>query len=199
MDVLEHGNQMAETTITKTYCVNHPQTETVLRCNKCGKPVCIKCVQLTPVGYRCKECIGVQRRGYYNATPFDYVLAAVIGIPLSVVAGIVMSFITGAAGLFFGALIGIFAGPAAGGIVAEAIRASVQKRRGRYLALVAAIAIVLGGLFGLFGLAWLPLLASLLTGRLALAARVGGNLLFNIGFWVYLVFAVGTAYSRLRA
>ena len=197
MDVLVNVKEMAES--TTTYCVNHPQTETVLRCNKCGKPVCIKCVQLTPVGYRCKECIGVQRRGYYNATPFDYIIAAVVGVVLSIAAGIVMSFITGAAGLFFGALIGIFAGPAAGGVVAEAIRAGVQKRRGRYLGLIAALAMVLGGLFALLGLTVLPLLASVLSGHLALAARAGGGLLFNIGFWVYLVFSVGTAYSRLRA
>lgn len=58
------------------FCVNHPQTETLLRCNKCGKPVCIKCVERTPVGYRCKECLNIQQAGYYTATPFDYAVAA---------------------------------------------------------------------------------------------------------------------------
>ena len=58
------------------FCVNHPKTETLLRCNKCGKPVCIKCVVRTPVGYRCKECLNIQHAGYYTATPMDYVMVA---------------------------------------------------------------------------------------------------------------------------
>ena len=184
---------MAET----TFCINHPQTETYLRCNKCGRPVCLKCVERTPVGYRCKECLGVQRQGYYNATPFDYVVAAIVGIVLSVLGGVVMSFVGAGLG-FFGILIGIFAGPLGGGVVAEGIRASIQRHRGRYLWLVGCAALVVGGLIGLVGLAWLPLLIALLGGQLGLLARFGGALLFNLGFWIYLVLAVSTAYARLR-
>ena len=33
-------------------CANHPDRETLLRCNKCGKPICISCAVRTPVGYR---------------------------------------------------------------------------------------------------------------------------------------------------
>jgi hypothetical protein len=33
------------------YCANHPNRQTHLRCNKCGKPVCTKCIKPTPVGY----------------------------------------------------------------------------------------------------------------------------------------------------
>ena len=31
-------------------CVNHPNKETYLRCNKCGQPICTKCAVGTPVG-----------------------------------------------------------------------------------------------------------------------------------------------------
>lgn len=175
-----------------TYCVNHPQTETLLRCNKCGKPVCIKCVERTPVGYRCRECLGVQRQGYYNATTIDYFVASIVGMILSAIGGLVMGFIGG----FW--LIAIFAGPIGGGIIAEGIRAVTQRHRGRYLWLIACATIVIGGFFGLVGLAWLPLLATLMRGNLPLLSRFGLGLLFNLGFWIYLALAVSTAYARLR-
>ena len=179
---------MAET----TYCINHPQTETLLRCNKCGRPVCIKCVERTPVGYRCKECLGQQRQGYYNATALDYALAALVGIVLSIIGGMVMGFIGG----FW--IIAIFAGPIGGGIVAEGIRAAVQRHRGRYLWMIACAALIVGSFLGLLGLTWLPLLAALLTGQLGLLGRFGGAFLLNLGFWVYLALAVSTVYARLR-
>ncbi len=176
---------MAEATV----CVNHPQTETLLRCNKCGKPVCIKCVERTPVGYRCKDCLNGQREGYYNATGVDYVVAAVVGTVVSAVGGFIMGLLGG----FW--LLAIFAGPIGGGAVAETIRAAVKKHRGQYLWLIATIAIIVGGLIGLAGL---PLLAALGAGRTALLARVGPALLFNLGFWIYAALAVSTAYARLR-
>ena len=82
-----------ETSQTKTVCVNHPETETYLKCNKCGRPVCMKCVQRTPVGYRCKECLGEQRAGYYNATALDYGIAAIIAFVLGGVGGFIISLI----------------------------------------------------------------------------------------------------------
>jgi MFS family permease len=169
---------------TKTYCVNHPQTETLLRCNKCGKPVCLKCVQRTPVGYRCNECLGLQRAGYYNATTFDYALAAVIGIFLGALGGFVMLLIGG----FW--IVAIFAGPIAGGIISEVIRRVISKRRGRYVALVACAAVAAGGL----GMLLLPALPLLLAGVPGGLVRV----LFNIGFWIFLALALSTTYARLR-
>ncbi len=179
---------MAET----IYCVNHPQTETYLRCNKCGKPVCLKCVERTPVGYRCRECLGIQRQGYYTATTIDYVIAGMVGVILSAIGGLVMGFIGG----FW--ILAIFAGPIGGGVVAEGVRAATQKRRGRYLWLIACGAIVVGGVVGLLGLAWLPLLATILTGNIRLLSNFGLGLLFNLGFLIYLALAVSTAYARLR-
>ena len=179
-----------------TYCVNHPQTETLLRCNKCGKPVCIKCVERTPVGYRCRDCLGVQRQGYYSATVVDYVLASVVGFVLSAVCGLVMGFIGGFG--FLAIFAAIFAGPAGGGIVAEGIRAATSKRRGRYLWLIACGAIVIGGLVGLVAPAFLPLLATIITGNISLLSRFGLGLVLNLGFWIYLALAVSTAYARLR-
>ncbi len=171
------------TTESKIFCVNHPQTETLLRCNKCGKPVCLKCVQRTPVGYRCNECLGVQRAGYYTATPIDYVIAAIVGVILGALSAFLMLFVN--LGLF-SIIIAIFAGPFAGGIISEAIRRLTGKRRGRNLALIACIAIAIGALA--------PVLAPFLLS----GGRAYGSLL-NIGYWVFLALTLSTTFARLRA
>ena len=46
---------MSEINNTLT-CTFHPNVETQLRCNRCNKPICIKCAKHTPTGYRCPEC-----------------------------------------------------------------------------------------------------------------------------------------------
>ncbi len=180
----------ATTSAPSVTCVNHPQTETLLRCNKCGKPVCMKCVERTVVGYRCKECLHGQREGYYNATSIDYVAAAIIGTVLSIVGGAIMGLVGG----FW--LFGIFAGPIGGGVIAESIRAVIRRRRGRYIWLLACAAIVVGGVLGIIGL---PFVGVLLSGRLLLLAGLVPRALFNLGFLIYLALAVSTAYARLRA
>ncbi len=174
------------------YCVNHPQTETLLRCNKCGKPVCLKCVERTAVGYRCKECLGIQRAGYYNSSAFDYILAAIVGLILSVIGGVVMSFIGG----FW--LFAIFIGPAAGGIIAEGVRAATGRRRGRYTWMIVCATVIIGGLIGVGNLSLLALPLALLEGSARAIPAVLTRSFFNIGFWIYLALAVSTAYARLR-
>ncbi len=131
-----------------TFCVNHPDTETTLRCNRCGRPVCFKCVELTEVGYRCKDCIREQQNTYFNAENTDYLIVAVVSFFLAAVAGPVISVLFGIFGLFFGVIIAVFLGPTVGGVAATIIRRSVGRRRGRYMGIVAVIAIILGVAIG---------------------------------------------------
>ena len=70
------------------YCANHPDTETLLRCNKCNKPICLKCAVQTPVGYRCKECVREQQDVYYNGTTSDNLIA--VRVDEGVGAGLVL-------------------------------------------------------------------------------------------------------------
>lgn len=174
---------MASTT-TPVYCVNHPNTETLLHCYRCGKPICTRCVTRTPVGLICKECLNNQQSGYYTATPVDYVLTVVIGLVLSVIGGLIASVV---GGLW---IIALFYGPLAGGIIAEAIRFAIRRHRGRYIGLIAAALVVIGALIPVAP----ALLLVLLSGAPGLMVRVIGNL----GLWIYLVLAAGTVYSRLR-
>ncbi len=183
---------MAETPL---YCTNHPQTETLLRCNKCGRPFCIKCLERTPVGYRCKECLSIQRAGYYTATPVDYVIVALVGVVASVIGGAIAALL---GGIFL--LLSIFYAPFAGGIISEAVHWSIQRRRGRYVWLVACASVVVGGLIGA---GFFPLVALLgrglgLLGVLLSLPVVAVAAVFNLGFLIYIVLAVGTVYARLR-
>jgi hypothetical protein len=151
------------------YCANHPNRETYLRCNKCGKPICPDCAVHTPVGYRCRECVRQQQNVFYNIRSLDYILAAVV----SPIAGFLGALLVGTIGWFT-----IFLAPVAGGVIAEVVRWAARGRRGRYLWLICAGGVVLGTMMvflfvrsGLWSLLWLT---------------------------VFAVMSIGTIYARLR-
>ena len=164
------------------YCANHPHTATSLRCNKCNKPICTKCAVLTPVGYRCRECVRGQQQVFETVVWYDYAVAGVLAAVLGGLAGALLvnlSWFT------------IFLAPVAGGVIAEIVRLAVRRRRGRNLFLVAAGAYVVGCL-PLFALG----LLAVLVGR---QGGFGGFGLLQL-LWpaVYTALATGTFYSRLR-
>lgn len=119
------------------YCANHPDRETNLRCNHCGKYICSRCAVLTPTGYRCKECVRGQQKVFDTAQIQDYVLGFVVALVLSYVGALISNRI----GFFT-----ILLAPAAGGIIAEAVRIVVSKRRSKVLFQLVATGVVLGGL-----------------------------------------------------
>ncbi|QLQ08495.1 MAG: hypothetical protein HZY76_22620 [Anaerolineae bacterium] len=163
------------------YCVNHPDTETLLRCNKCGRPVCTRCVQLTDVGYRCKDCISNQQKVYFNAEKLDYPIAFAVGFIVCAFAAPISGILLSRLGLF-GWIIAILAGSAAGGFLAEIVRRAVGRRRGRHLWAVAFAGILLG----------------VLVGSLA-ASRIENSFsLFSIANLLFLGLALSTTYYRLR-
>jgi MFS family permease len=169
------------------YCVNHPKTETRLRCNRCGNPICPKCAVQTPVGFRCKQCVKGQQAVFYSATSLDYLIAVVIGL----VASIIAAFIISAVGIFFT----LFLAPAAGGIIAEVVRWATGRRRGRWVWLVVSACIVVGALVAAFG-SMLPLLFVPEARATRLAAPLA--LIFRIDLILYVVLAIGVVYARLR-
>ena len=158
------------------HCVNHPKTATWLRCNKCGRPVCSKCIVRTPVGYRCKDCTRSQQQVFETARWPDYVVAFVLPALLAPLGG-VLSVPLG----FFA----IFLAPVAGGIIAELVRLAARGRRGRRLNLVAAGGFVAG---------CLPLLAYFIF----LALGGGANLMSLVWPALYITLGVGALMARLR-
>jgi len=124
-------------TLPVLYCANHPQTPTRLRCNRCEKPICVKCAISTPTGYRCKECVRGQQKTFETALWYDYVTSVAIGSVLSFIGSRLIPVL----GFFT-----IFLAPVAGVIIAEAIRLVVQRRRSKRLYQLSALATVIGSL-----------------------------------------------------
>jgi hypothetical protein len=153
------------------YCANHPNVETMLRCNRCGKPICTRCAVQTPVGYRCKQCVGQQQAVFYTGGVGDSIIGGVIGLVLGSVTSYLMTLL---GGWFFALILG----PTVGIGIAEVVRLVVRKRRSRYLWLAVGGGIVVGSL------------PALLLGLASLGA------LLTLG--LFAVLAVGAATARLR-
>jgi hypothetical protein len=131
-------------TTSPIYCANHPNVETTLRCNKCGKPICARCAVRTPTGYRCKECVRGQLKVFDTAVWSDFVLgfltAGVLGFAASLLATLVSSL------SFIGWFLIVIGAPTAGMIIAEGVRLVTRKHRSRALFITVAAAVVAGAL-----------------------------------------------------
>lgn len=162
---------------TAMFCYNHPTRETLLRCNRCNRPMCTECAVLTPTGYRCKECVRGQQKVFETAQWIDYPIALVMAGALSFggsLAAQVLGFFT------------IFIAPVVGVIIAEAVRWAVRKRRSKRLFQIATAGTILGAL---------PILAIAL-----LRVFFGSGVMSLLGLlWpgVYIFLVTSTVYYRL--
>ncbi len=169
-----------------TYCVNHPNVETYLRCNKCGRPICAKCAVLTPVGYRCRDCVNAQQRAFYaDFRSVHYLVAAAVAFPLSLVAGWLLPSL----GWYV-----IILGPLTGGGIANVAHWAIRRRRGKYTWLVVCGCIIVGTLPNLLFTLLRPQSQMFLSETSYITSVLMG-LLWDV---VYLVTAVGAAYAWLR-
>jgi membrane associated rhomboid family serine protease len=50
------------------YCYRHPDRETGLSCSECGRPICVDCMTVAPVGIRCPDHAGQRPRAVTAAT-----------------------------------------------------------------------------------------------------------------------------------
>jgi hypothetical protein len=162
------------------YCYRHPDIETGLRCNRCNKFICPKCAQRSPVGFRCPDCVRVLEDKYYTGTNTDYIIAAVIALPLSLILAGLFSIILSGLGIFLLLIIGIFVAPVATGLIAEAVRWGVGKRRSRYLRHVVIACLVLGTAPFILGLGFMGGIYSLMAPA------------------IFLFFGIATISARLR-
>ncbi len=171
---------MSETTGSH-YCYYHPNVETELRCNKCGKYICPKDAVRTPVGYRCKTCVKEQQDIFFTATPLDYTVAAIVASVLSMIAAFIMPAI---------GFLAIFGGPIAGTVIAEGVFRATGKRRGRYIWIVVIACMIITACIRL---ALMPEVVY------ALSLGILGPIAFTL-LWmgVYLVFSIGIVAARLR-
>lgn len=163
------------------YCTNHPNTETLLRCNRCEKPICLKCSKLTDVGYRCNDCLRNVQDNYFNAESKDNPIAFGVAFLVTFISAPIAGIIIGFFGILWGTILAFVLGSSAGGTLAQIIRRSVEKRRGRNLRYFVLGGIIFGFLLGL-----------------AASALVVGVLPANISLLVFVVVAASTAMGILR-
>jgi hypothetical protein len=150
---------LAETT---TYCAEHEDTPTSLRCARCEKLVCPKCMVQAPVGIRCREHGKAQKPPMYQVSRVYMARGFGAAIVVGIVGGIVLAF-----AVPYLNLVGFYGGIAVAGIgylVGEAVSRATNYKRGTPLvvasvvgmviALVAFLAILGGAptLFDLLGL-----------------------------------------------
>ncbi len=179
----EHAHESVEQQ-QPLVCYIHTDTETSLRCNRCEQPICAKCAVRTPTGYRCKECVRGQQKVFDTAQTQDYLIGVLIGGILAFIGGLIIPRL----GFF-----AIFLGPAAGALIAEIIRRSIQRRRSQTLFRAISAAVAIGAL--------LPLCGTLFSLVLILAAGSAGGaggLLFGLlwpGLYAFLV--TSAVYYRL--
>ncbi len=167
-------------------CENHPPRETSLRCNRCEKPICSQCAVLTPVGYRCMECVRAQQSGFDTTRSYDFPITFVVTV-FGVSIGIYLASFLG----FWG----IFLAPVIGGGLAEILKRLINYRRSRRLPLIAAI----GGVIGVI-LHLIPIILSLyrtLFGGFGFTA-MGGIVISAIWPIAYGFLIISTLYYRIR-
>jgi hypothetical protein len=172
-------------------CATHHQVETYLRCGRCEKPICPRCLIQTPVGARCRECARLRRPPMYEVSWINYlrgtIAALVTGFALGVLAVILES------RLPFGGLLVILLMAGVGYVVGAATSWAARRKRGLWLGLIAAASVPIG----------------LLLARAALFAWGGADWILALGFavatsflpiWGLIGIAVGAfvAYTRLR-
>lgn len=130
-------------TDTAVYCARHPQVETVLRCGRCGTPICPRCLVQTPVGARCPTCANVRRLPTIEVKPIFLVRGLAAAIAAGLAVGGFWGFATsgrgaGAVGFFI-----IFVAIAIGWAVGEAVSIATNRKRGPALQATAIFGVVL--------------------------------------------------------
>ena len=166
-------------------CYRHPERTTSLRCYNCNRPICISCARKTPVGYICPECQRQAEDAFFNSKPTDYVIAALVSLPISLLAGFLLLNFGGVFGFFYYLLIFFISG-AAGSFIGRITKRAIGGRRGRYLPGLVVAMMILGMLIPA-----LPLLLAIVAGN-------AGALLALLGPGIYLFVAGGAAYWQMR-
>jgi hypothetical protein len=164
-------------------CYRHVKTETAVRCGKCDRPICTRCMVSGPVGMRCPDCASLRASPLYRIAPARLLLAVCAGLLTGLIGAWVLTMIS-----FFV----FFVGPFYGGLVAEAVLRAAGRKRGRALEIIGVGSIVLGAV-----LTCLPRLLFFVKGAGALPyAGAGLSLVWPlIGF----ALAIGACYARLQS
>jgi hypothetical protein len=121
-------------------CEAHPDVETNLRCGKCDKPICPRCMVETPVGMKCRECARLQRPPMFRVSGALYLRAVGTGIVLSAGFGFLWALLR--VGVRFSDFLSFFISLGVGYLTGEAIYLTAGHKRGPGLATIAGASVV---------------------------------------------------------
>jgi hypothetical protein len=159
-------------------CATHPDVETNLRCGKCGKLICPKCLVQTPVGSRCRDCAKLYKLPTYRLSTPYYFRAIGTALGMAVVVGLAWGFVNG---LFSFIYLNLIIAAGVGYAIGEVVSLSVNRKRGIPLAVIGSVAVVIGYLVSIFTFGAVPSLGL-------------GLILDLVGIGI----GISTAVSRLR-
>ena len=108
-------------------CVAHPEVATNLRCSRCERPICPRCLVQTPVGARCRECARLRRLPVFDVTAPVYGKAAAVSAGVGLAAGLVWSLFP------LVGLLSFIQCAVAGYVIGEAVSRSANRRQSRGL------------------------------------------------------------------
>ncbi len=127
-------------------CATHPEIETNLKCGKCGKPICPKCMVQTPVGARCPDCARLYKLPTYRVSAKHYLRAVGTALGMAIVCGVVWGLIGSFVPFIF---LNLLLAAGAGYAIGEVVSLSVNRKRGTGLATIAGIAVAISYLVSL--------------------------------------------------
>ena len=121
-------------------CAIHPDIETNLRCGKCGKPICPKCLVQTPVGARCQDCARLYKLPTFKVTTQYYLRAVGTALGMAIACGLIWGVALGLMPFFY---LNFLLAAGVGYAIGEVVSLSVNRKRGTGLAIVAGIAVAI--------------------------------------------------------
>ena len=134
-------------------CATHPDVETNLRCGKCGKLICPKCLVQTPVGSRCRDCAKLYKLPTYRITPVYFLRAIGAALVMAVVIGLAWGFVTSLLSFIY---LNLILAAGIGYAIGEVTGLAVNRKRGTWLAVIGSIAVVICYLVNIFTFGVVP-------------------------------------------
>ena len=137
-------------------CATHPNVETNLRCGKCGKPICPRCMVQTPVGARCPDCAKLYKLPTYRVPAVYYLRAIGTALGMAVVVGLIWGIIEGFLLAYFFGIFSLILAAGVGYAIGEVVSLSVNRKRSPWLAVVGGMAVVISYLVNIFSFGSFP-------------------------------------------
>lgn len=130
-------------------CAADPSVETYLRCGRCDKPICPRCMIQTPVGSRCRDCAQLRKLPMFVLRPKDYLKAIGASLGAGIGTAIVLTLIL--ALVPFAGFLRLFLMAGFGYVVGEAVSKATGNKSGNILGVIAALGVPLGLILGQAG------------------------------------------------